>query len=96
MSRRPTLPDQEIDPDDQGKAELLTAFIEGNVTAIRRSIASGETWDFVFPPAPYAANGSRVMQLEGRCRSPLALLVRRRSRGQADSVRASNHRSRRG
>jgi len=64
------------DESTDAKAELLTAFIEGNVTAIRRSIASGETWDFVFPPAPYAANGSRVMQLEGRCRSPLALLVR--------------------
>ncbi|EOD28217.1 hypothetical protein EMIHUDRAFT_114254 [Emiliania huxleyi CCMP1516] len=58
------------------QAALLTALMKGNVPAIRRSLASGESWDFVFPPAPYAADGSRVMQLEGRCRSPLALLVR--------------------
>jgi hypothetical protein len=34
------------------------------------------SWDFVFPPAKSPGGGGRDMELEGFCRSPLALLVR--------------------
>lgn len=65
--------DDQVTPE---RVALLNAFRKGNVAAIRRSIASGMSWDFVYPPAPTASDGTRQVELEGFCRSPLALLVR--------------------
>jgi len=65
--------DDVLTPD---RIALLSAFRTGNVARVRSTISAGMSWDFVFPPATASAGGVRDMELEGFCRSPLALLVR--------------------
>ena len=69
-------PDYLSDELNKDRIELLRALHTGDVETLRRSIDAEMSWDFVFPPAPVASNGTRDMRLEGFCRSPLALLVR--------------------